>query len=354
MSVRDQFGKARMGGEKSSNKLFSLKGDAGEIYRLFPSMKSCAQDGQWAVYHAVHWGYAVPNPKNPEQTFKKPFKCIQRKNRDGLVVEECPQCKLIESKKAEFEKVKGNLLAKGRSEEQIKQLMGPANQWLKTYNVDGKWYMAVKSVGGEYGVLKIPHKMKLALEKEIEAIKRKHKIDPFDIDTGCWIEFVRTGDTASQMNFSAAIVQEDIEINGRTFQSPKSAPLSDDDLDRAIREIPDLRTGVVTSLSKDQIQALVETGGEPELVAKVLNASTRTEEVSASPRTQAAAASMQDDEEEIRKLMGNTAPVAAPKAAAPAPVAAAAPKSAPVAPSPVVSDDEMSDDEFLKMYEMNA
>jgi hypothetical protein len=35
-------------------------------------------------------------------------------------------------------------------------------------------------------------------------------------------------------------------------------------------------------------------------------------------------------------------------------VAAAAPKSAPVAPSPVVSDDEMSDDEFLKMYEMNA
>lgn len=349
MSLRDQFGKARMGGDKSSSKLFSLKGEAGEIYRLFPSMKSCAQDGQWAVYHAVHWGYAVPNPKNPEQTYKKPFKCIQRKNRDGLVVEECPQCKLIESKKAEFEKVKGNLLAKGRSEEQIKQLMGPANQWLKTYNVDGKWYMAVKNVSGEYGVLKIPHKMKLALEKEIEAIKRKHKIDPFDIDTGCWIEFVRTGDTASQMNFNAAIVQEDIEINGRTFQSPKSAPLSDDDLDRAIREIPDLRTGVVTSLTKDQIQALVETGGEPELVAKVLNASTRTAETSASPNTKAAAASFEDDEEEIRKLMGGGAP-AAPKAAAEPP---AAPKHTPAPAAPVV-DDEMSDEEFLKQYAMNG
>jgi hypothetical protein len=311
-------------------------------------MKSCAQDGQWAVYHAVHWGYAVPNPKNPEQTFKKPFKCIQRKNRDGLVVEECPQCKLIESKKNEFEKVRGNLLAKGRSEEQIKQIMTPANQWLRTYNTDGKWYIAVKSVAGEYGMLKIPHKMKMDLEGTIEKIKSKHKIDVFDIDTGCWINFIRTGSTGSQMNFKTELVMEEVEINGKFFESPKLAPLSEEDLERAIREIPDLRNANQLVLTKEQIQALVETGGEPELVAKVLNASTRTAETSSSPSAPKAPAPIDDDEEEMRKLLGTPAPAKA--AAPPAPVAAP-PKAA---PAPVVDDSEMSDDEFLKQYQMNG
>jgi uncharacterized C2H2 Zn-finger protein len=348
MSFRDQFGKARIGAANNSNKVFSVD-EKGGAYRLFPSMKSCAQDGVWAVYHAVHWGYEIPNPKNPEKTFKKPFKCVQRKSRDGMIVEECPQCKLIESKKNEFEKVRAGLLAKGRSEEQIKQIMTPANQWLRTYNTDGKWYIAVKSVAGDFGMLKIPHKMKMDLEGTIEKIKSKHKIDVFDIDTGCWINFIRTGSTGSQMNFKTELVMEEVEINGKFFESPKLAPLSEDDLERAIREIPDLRNANQLVLTKEQIVALVETGGDPELVAKILNASTRTAESSASPSApKAPVASLDDDEEEMRKLLGTPAPARA--AAPPAPVAAP-PKAA---PAPVVDDSEMSDDEFLKQYQMNG
>jgi phage FluMu protein Com len=350
MSVRDQFGKPRntsSGGSRTNT--FSLKVGENNVFRILPPMKSGAQDGTWAKYYAVHWGYAATNPKDPKKPFFKPFKCIRVKNYDGMIEKDCPQCKHIDQYKTKFDSAVAKLKAKGKSDEEIKSTLFAGFEWLRTFNTDGKWYIPVKNSAGQFGLLKLANTGK----KKLEALRRKliadEGIDLFDIDTGAWVNFTKTSNT----DFNVEIVQEYVEENGRKFKATKLAPLSDADLEAAIQTIPDIKTGVVVEITEAQIQSLVDSGADPELVSKVFNQSTRTEAPKAAPvapKEDVESSPMVDDDLDLSFLGSPTpAPVAAPVSR---PVAAPVVREAPVAvskpaPAPATNFDNMTDDEFF-------
>lgn len=348
MSLRDQFSKPRTGGGSSGaytpSPIVTLKGDGTDIYRLFPAMKSGAANGSWMEYHTMHWGYEVENPKNPQAPFKKPFRCIRRKGFDGMIHEECPQCKLIERKKTLFDQNRAKLLSQGRTEDEIKSILTADAQWLRQYNADGKHHIAVKHIGGDARVLKIPTKAKNELLAKIDWVRKNEGIEPFDIDTGVWFVFHRTGGKGGQMNFTVEVHQEDVVIEGRRLKSTKLAPLTDADLEAGLA-LPDLKNDIGTRLTAEQIQALVDTGGDRVLVGKILNASTANVQQGTAPAVPKAPAYVPAPA---------PVPVAEPVAYAPpvAPVAAYAPPVA--APAPVASTgnsiDDMSDDEFFAKF----
>lgn len=354
MSIRSQFGKPKLT-PSTGPTIFRLKGEKAtspEIYRLMPAMKSGATDGTWAVYQGQHFGYAVPDKKDPTKLSKRTFRCVRKKDRNGLVTQECPECQLIDQKKAERETASDKLKAKGKSEAEIKSLLQPLDEWLKEHNVDNKWYIGVKSYAGPAGALAIPHKMKLALEKEIKAIRDNEGIDPFDIDTGVWFEFKRTGFKAAEMNFVVTVVQEEEIVNGRRLKSTKLAPLSDADLEAALREVPDLKSECIRTITVDQIQELVDSGGDPEVADKIF-AYTRAES-SPAPRTapvETAKAPVIEEEEEL-----DLPSVPAPKTASAretltAPTAKVVEKKVSTpAPATKTVVEEMSDEEFLNTF----
>jgi hypothetical protein len=186
---------------------------------------------------------------------------------------------------------------------------------LKSHNVDGKWYIAVKSKGGELGALAIPHKMKTQLDAKIRKL-RDDGIEPIaDFDGGVWFQFVRTG-SGGNMNFAVEVVMSTEIVNGRRMQVEMPAPLTDDDLRKAIQVVPDLQTEIVTALTADRVRMIVESGGDPEVIKRAFNMSTSTEQ---SPRG---------------RLSGTAAPVASPPVVAAAPARTAAPSR----PAPADSD----------------
>lgn len=357
-NIRAQFGKPRMT-PNTGPTTFRLQGDKAkqpEIFRLLPAMKSGANDGTWAVYHAQHFGYSVPNKREPGKTVKRTFRCVRQKDRNGMVVQECPECNLIEQKKALKEQAIKKLEAAGKSKEFIDARIQPIEDWLKEHNVDAKWYIGVKSYAGPCGALAIPHKMKLSLERRIEKLKEKG-IDAFDIDSGAWLHFKRTGFKASEMNFEVEAVTESETINGKVFDSIKLAPLTDADLENALREVPDLKTEAVRFVTVEQVQALVDSGGDPEVVEQILEAGRR--EQSPAPKAASKAAPAPEPEESVDDGLDDAleAPAPAPKAA---PVPAAQSKTvattktsipAPAASAPVGNIETMNDDEFLAMFQ---
>lgn len=349
-NIRAQFGKPKLV-PSTGPTIFRLKGEASttpEIYRLLPAMKSGATDGTWAVYQGQHFGYAVPDRKDPSKTSKRTFRCIRRKERSGIITVECPECKLIDEKKAERETAAGKLTAKGKSDAEIKQLLAPLDEWLREHNVDNKWYIGVKSLAGPCGALAIPHKMKLALDKEIKRLASDEGVDAFDIDTGAWLHFKRTGFKAQDMNFSVESVMEEEIINGRRLKSLKSAPLSDSDLESALREVPDLKSEVIRTITVEQIQELVDSGGDLEVAERIFSSGRQESSPAPAPVVAAKPAPKAVVVEEEPEIELPKPP--APKAVASKPVPVVTTTPAKAAPS-VTVDDNMSDEEFLSMFQ---
>jgi hypothetical protein len=386
MSLRSQFGKPKTSGN-TGPKIFRLKGEkatAPEIYRLIPPIKSCAESGKWAVYHAQHFGYQVPDRNDASKLQIRTFACIQKKDRSGLITVECPECNLIAEKKAQLEATTADLKRAGHSDAEIASITEPLKDWLKNHNVDGKWYIGVKGLSGEYGALAIPHKMKMALDAEIKRLKDKEDIDAFDLDTGVWFHFKRSGLRVSDMNFTVETVMEDEVINGRKVKSIKPAPLSDDELGQILESVPDLNAEIVRAIGLEKITALVESGGDPEEVSRILAdgaapAAPAPKPIAPKPIVAAPAPVAKptpkpveapvftaDDEDEEAAMMRKLAEIRAkksasaaapppadnsdlefpPKAPAPAPKPVATPKPA----APAVSMDNMSDEDFMAMF----
>ena len=376
-NIRSMFGGASTeSNSRPKFNIFRLKGDkaqAPEIYRILPAMKSLASENRWAFYHAQHFGYMIPRSDKPDQMVHKTFACIRQKSRDGLITAECAECALIDQQKMREERQRAALINQGMSEADVDEKLEPLALWLKSHNVDGKWYIGVKSKAGEFGALAIPHKMKVQLDAKIRKL-RDEGIEPIaDFDGGVWFQFIRSG-SGGNMNFSVEVVMQSEMVNGRRVQSEMPAPLSDDDLRKAIQSIPDLRSEIVTTLTADRIRMIVESGGDPETVKRAFNTSTSTEQ-SPRGRLSGTAAPMATSAPEMAP---RTPPPARQQVVAPtdadipdwnpAPVTKSEPvvprtqvapppaptipavKAAPAKPASTVQVDEMSEEDFLNMY----
>ncbi len=273
MSIRDQFG-----GAKSSNgkEYANLKLDDGKaiVARILPAMHSLREKDLCMISHAVHFGYAVPDQNNPGKTFPRPFACIEEKDFNSkMIITSCPQCREYEKKEQERDDLKSAKFTAWKKqgvldEKQLEALakddpeLKAMGEWLYKYNRDFKWYMNVVTLDGQLGVLRIADKAKKKLVNLINDLRKKG-IEPIsDLDKGVYFTFLRTGNW-SNTDFTVVEYMEELEDKSGTRR--KWAPLSDDVLERAIKNLPDLTT-LTTVLTGPQIQMLVETGGDPEQV----------------------------------------------------------------------------------------
>lgn len=272
------FAKPRYGAS-SFYKNFRLQTDKSggtthNVYRILPPMKSNAESGKWAVFHGTHFGYRGTDKNDPTKTKIRTFRCIEDTDRrTGMLKQNCPECDKIAEIKAQKDQTEAAAKTEGRSKEEIEYLLSGDNAWLRDHNCDRKHHLAVMNPGGEFGVLVISHKLKKQLDAEIDQLLKKRRIDPLDLKTGVWFDFIRTGRSIGELQDKVEVVKEVVNVGGRELEDIKPAPLTDEQIETALGVLPDLNN-TVTVLSFDQITTLVQGGSEPDTVDAVFEMST--------------------------------------------------------------------------------
>lgn len=291
MSVRDSFGKPKEGGQY---KMITLAEGESKNVRFFPPMKSMGPKGVWARYIKQHYGYGIKDKKNPDGKLRsRPFECIEEKEESGLVTNSCPECRNVENQEqAEKDAVAlrtSDLMAKGADKKTIETEAANVSKafglYFKEHNLDCKWFIPVKTDDGQFGLLKIPHKGKKKIDNVRKAqLAKKKASDMLDIDNGFWVKVTRTG-TGLQTEYDAEPVMETRTVDGiGEVNILKTAPLSDADLEQALASIPDLASPTLARrLTKDQIQMLVDSRGNPDVVETVLNMSQKVKTADSLP-----------------------------------------------------------------------
>lgn len=244
-------------------------------YRLLPAKGSLAASGTWAKYYGTHFGYKGQDQQDQTKLRTRVFRCVEERDfRNGITKVACPECDLIAQKKKALEATKARLKAEGKSDEDIKMLTAPAEEWKREHNCDRKWFINAMNEAGEFGVLQISHKCKKDLDSVIDELV-KDGIDPTAPEQGVWFNIKRTG-RGIEVTDKVEVVKVKEKIDGRLVESIKMAPLTQEQLDKADEICPDL-TEVVRVLTVQQIKMLVDGTGDPEEVDAIFNASEKRE-----------------------------------------------------------------------------
>ncbi len=269
------------GGTFKKRNTWSIKpGD--NVIRILPQMHSLAEDENgWHVYERMHWGYAGVDTKDPSKVRGKPFRCIREDDRrNGLVLQECPECTKREAVEAEMKETEARLTTEGKEKglkddklaEYVAAGLEPIKLWLKAHNVDAKTYLAVKK-GEEYGQFKVPYRMYKAMRDKMAEIETSDEINALALDQGLLFNIIRSGDGFAVPD-TFEIVQENVVIDGKKYKQYKLAPISDEEAAKALEEIEDLAKAGGMRLTFDQIQALVDCSGDPEEVDRIIGSNT--------------------------------------------------------------------------------
>lgn len=288
------------------------------VVRILPPMKSLADSGEWAIYAGTHFGYKGVNPKDRSKPTYRTFKCIQERDfKTKMVLQDCPECDLINARDEELKALEADAKAKGHSEDEVKELSAPLKTWLSDHNCDRKWHMNVKMQDGSFAILQISHKTKKLLEAEIARVLTEDGIEALELDQGVWFRFNRTGKGVETQD-TVSVEYESVRDNGRVIRTVKLAPLTEAECEKALKECPDLTT-TVRSISYEQIKLLTQCSGDDEDVDAILAMGQKKE---ASPQAT----------QPMRERPSSTpaAPKVQTQAAAPAPASQAA-QPAPVA-----------------------
>ena len=266
--IMDGFGEPNYneGGFVKNHKL----GEGDNIFRLIPPIKSCAATGTYRVRKGCHYGYGVPDRKNPKFVSPRPFACIEVKDWDtGLITSPCPEHDLIRKRQKALKDRTADLTAKQYTEAQIKddELIQQHNGWLKAHNCSWGFYYNAMTQKGEFGLLRISSEAEKRLKKVI-AEARADGYDPFHPDHGVWINFNRVG-TGTDTDVVPTIVMETREDHSKIV---KEAPLTAQQKRQALAQgsCADLNH-CLRELTYKQILALTQSGGDPKVVEMVLS-----------------------------------------------------------------------------------
>lgn len=323
---------------KSQFKPYHTIKEVGEnIFRIAPPCRNLVtlSNPDYAVYNKIHFGYGVPDDLNPDKMRHRPFYCIHKVNYKTKMVEvQCPECGKIESVKKEMEQLRADLTNKGHAEDYIKQALSPQVQWLSDHNLDNKWYGYAKNLAGEWNIIKIGHKAKLALDDRMKRTFKEDGIKALDPASGVWFKFTKNGLRGPNALTTVEVLKEKVDMgNGQKGEMIKTAPLVESDV-TSIAALGDV-TNVVARLNYDQINALVSSAGNPDVSRQIFAQGTKpTNSQALAGPAQVSAAVVPVVTEVVAK--------------APATPMPAAPK---VPVKEVVAD--MSADAFLRMFAKN-
>ena len=267
------FGKVKYGGEGWGNQWGPKEGD--NHIRIAPPMHSLAESGKWSAYHGIHFGYHGVDSKDKTKTRNRPFKCIQKKQRNGIVEQECPACDEVEAYKAKLDAEEAALVAAGTPKDVIATKLAGLKTWLKDHNVDRKHYMNVLIPTGEVGFFKISHKTKKVLDLKIKDVQAQYNLDPIEPDQGVWFNIKRVGKFLDAVD-SVELVMVDVVVGGRKLQDIKPGALSEAECTKLLTECKDVAF-VGTELTFDQIKAVVEAAEDPEEIDRIFDGNKKTE-----------------------------------------------------------------------------
>lgn len=293
---------------------------------VFPQMGPHVQDPLgWRKYKRAHWGFTIPRKDDPTKSRRITIRCIRQKGRGGMIVKECALCYKADLKKEQRDNYQLELKSKGKSDEEIKQLLAPLNEWLRKFNIDGKWVMFVRDAAGDYNRLHLSHKTFGDLESEMKKFSDSKKMNPRSPNNMVvWaITRVGKGKDGGKLVEKVAPAKEEVTRDGETFERIKVLKLTEDDLRKAWKEYEDLDVDESFVLTAEQIEALANCNEDPEVVQRIIEGKGAA---TANPPAVAAAAPATN------------------VAAAPPPAAPATPSPAPAAP-PV-------EDEVAKLQRM--
>jgi hypothetical protein len=275
------WGKPKYGSSTSSKTAKIKEGD--NIYRFLPPMHSFAEEGKWSNYVAIHFGYSGVDSQDATKTRFRVFRCIQVKDfRSGMILEDCPECDLIEKNKKALEEREAELIvqfkAEGKDEKEIEELLesalGPDKGWLQSHNVDRKHYInAMTPDGREFVQVPISHRTKKQLDAVFKELQESEGIDPLDIGQGVLINIKRSGKFRDAQDVVSVVKEKvDAEVNGKKvkLEQIKLRPLTPEEAERALKECRDLATVGGLELTREQIKELTECSGDPEEVDAII------------------------------------------------------------------------------------
>lgn len=235
---------------------------------IAPPIKSMAADGNYAAYLKQHFGYTTPG--KADKPIPMTFNCLERKDKNQNIVQECPECNEISLRKTSVETMEIKLKASNTPPEIIEAQLRPQRDWLKSHNLDRKWNLLAKSESGVWGILTLSHTAFKDLQREITDLRKLGVEDPIG-QTGVWFSFTRTGTAFNDIKDTCKAVQI---RDGKSF-SHKYGTLTELDL-QALEAMPELIT-LGRKISYEQIKMLVESGGDENVVKSVFNLSQKTE-----------------------------------------------------------------------------
>ncbi|CAB4127289.1 hypothetical protein UFOVP75_122 [uncultured Caudovirales phage] len=373
------FGKPKYGGNFAQIKHFKLtepkRGETTElIARIIPPIKSLAQAGKWFVYLPVCYGYKGRSKEDPQKLVQRPFLSIEdRDYKTQMIKVRCPQSDLINKNLERLEGLKkattAECKAAGKSDEETKEhvklVCTPLEDWKRQFNKDSKFHLNIMTIDGEFGEFAIVGKLKKKLEIEIKALLKDLEVDALDLDNGVFFKFTRTG-AGIETAYDVVPYSKAEKVDGKIRTEMKMSCLTAEQRTAALAECPDL-ANLYTILNADQIQRLVDSDNDPDLVDAVFDEAARgrapasttpvvavakTETPPAAPKAQAvvevavakavAAPAAEDDEE--------AALLAQLKAAREKKAAAASAKVATPPPAEVVDGENLSTDDMLKLF----
>jgi hypothetical protein len=197
--LKMRIGEGRTGYEKKT--YFKLK-DGDTSFRIIPELGDLVDDGVWAKYYQIHYGYR--NTKGNMVVFQSPL--VQDRKTKMVEVPD-KALERIDKLKAELAKAKeaGNTAM-------VERLMKLVGGQKAMYNLAKHHYINAIDTQGNIGILKIGHKCKLSLDAEIAKLK-KGGTNPLSINNGRYFVFNRTG-KGLDTTFQVTVLKEKLDVPG--------------------------------------------------------------------------------------------------------------------------------------------
>lgn len=353
-----QVGEPRYDNERKSKNYFNLeKGD--NVFRILPPLGNLAQAGHWSKYWSIHWGYKDTKGKN------RPFQSPEIKNHNTRMVEVVDAAKVrVDAMSAKRDQLSRELKAAvdSRNVAETKRLNEELNQLkelLKQYRLEKRYFLNAMTLDGKIGLLKIPHKAKVALDEEIKKLRSKG-VNPLGINDGRFFVFSNVG-VGTDTTYSVRVYEETIDVAGiGQVKKEMAHSLSNDVLTRLSTEAFELDK-VYVKPSAAQVQSMVD-NPSPENVEAIMDSlrvkNTRSEssleeeseveddvpELAMTTAQPMASSTPQSLGASVNVTLTTTSPEAVVVAQAPTPS-----KTVSTASQPAPDFGAMSNEEFLKM-----
>lgn len=276
MSIRDSYQKPQVEGTEFK-KPFPLVDGKNPFRAIY--LPQLAHDGKWFKFVAQHFGYKVTNRDGEDKL--RTFLCPRIYDPVKKVEKHpCAECHKIERQKDLLTKRELQYKEEGLSKADIATKTQALRDWIRAHNRDMKYLIHVMNPKGEFGYVRLPSTAFYQLKDRIKEMEQAG-IDLFDPNQGVWFSVNKSGKDFNT-EYSTTIEMETELVNGRKMQTEKLAPLTDDQLEQALRECPQFDK-LTTVITDRQIEQLAASNGSPEEATAIMGPPNRRENSSGSP-----------------------------------------------------------------------